>query len=259
MLATVSIDIRQPAKAATIILEKWRTCKVLHIKAPGLTEETVRDFYENLLPSLGTPLYIAEDVKAGDRHSQRISTLWTQVRFDPTYPLGYRHSKNAQPLHTDGSYVPIYPNASLMCCVRSATQGGETIFIDTSDLIEILLQEAPSLLSPLQSLPVTHVRSGDTRTLLILRHHNGRIRVNWNYHCVAENSSAEVLALRKRSYRFLRDSPGVRKGVVPLILKTGDAVTWKDDEVLHGRHAFRASIASERFLWKCAVDIGVFT
>ena len=45
---------------------------------------------------------------------------------------------------------------------------------------------------------------------------------------------------------------------LPLSGAVSNAVTWKDREVLHGRNAFVASAASERFLWKCAVDVGVF-
>jgi alpha-ketoglutarate-dependent taurine dioxygenase len=258
MLCAVRVDIAQPSLAAAPILENWRTCKVIHIKAPGLTEELVRDFYEDLLSNLGTPLYIAEDVRAGDRNSQRISALWTEVRFDPTLPLGYRHSNNAQPLHTDGSYVSAYPNGSLMCCVRNKSVGGETIFIDASDLVQVLQEEAPDLLAALKSVLVTHARSGDSRTLLVIRPDNDRIRLNWNYYCVAEDSSNEVQALRERFFQFLGSSPGVRRALVSLRLDTGDAVIWKDDEVLHGRNAFTASIASERFLWKCALNIGMF-
>jgi alpha-ketoglutarate-dependent taurine dioxygenase len=40
-------------------------------------------------------------------------------------------------------------------------------------------------------------------------------------------------------------------------LNPGDAVTWKDRRVLHGRNGFQATRESERFLWKCAIDVGV--
>jgi alpha-ketoglutarate-dependent taurine dioxygenase len=50
----------------------------------------------------------------------------------------------------------------------------------------------------------------------------------------------------------------VRTAIHEVKLRPGDAVVWKDERVLHGRNAFRATEASERFLWKCAVDVGVF-
>jgi len=45
---------------------------------------------------------------------------------------------------------------------------------------------------------------------------------------------------------------------VPIKLAPGDAVVWKDERLLHGRNAFQADKMGERFLWKCAVDVGVF-
>ena len=35
-------------------------------------------------------------------------------------------------------------------------------------------------------------------------------------------------------------------------LNPGEAIIWKDDQVLHGRHAFSATKDSERFLWKAS-------
>ena len=37
-------------------------------------------------------------------------------------------------------------------------------------------------------------------------------------------------------------------------MKKGDALVWKDNEVLHGRNGFVASKVSDRFIWKCAAD-----
>jgi hypothetical protein len=36
-------------------------------------------------------------------------------------------------------------------------------------------------------------------------------------------------------------------------------VLWKDDELLHGRNGFKATQTSERFIWKCAFDVGVYS
>lgn len=61
---------------------------------------------------------------------------------------------------------------------------------------------------------------------------------------------------RQQFFDYLRDSVAVRSALVPIRLMPGDAVVWKDDRMLHGRNAF--PIGGERFLWKCAVDVGVF-
>jgi alpha-ketoglutarate-dependent taurine dioxygenase len=56
----------------------------------------------------------------------------------------------------------------------------------------------------------------------------------------------------------LQTDPGIKAKTQSVKLMPGDAVTWKDRELLHGRNAFVANQTSERFLWKCAIDIGQF-
>jgi alpha-ketoglutarate-dependent taurine dioxygenase len=258
LLSTITINAKHRSDSAATILDAWARYNVLHIRVPGLEPDEVRGFYDELLPRIGTPCFLAEDVRIGDRNAQRTGALWTEVRYDPGFTNAYRHSANGQPLHTDGSYVPAYPNATLMCCVRNAGEGGETIFISADDIEAALQQEEPDLLKQLRAVLIPHERSGDRRVLPFIRRVGNEARVNWNYYCVAANAPAEALALRERLFAWLRDSPAVARAIVPVKLATGDAVTWKDDTVLHGRNAFRAHVISERFLWKCAVDVGVF-
>lgn len=257
-LSVVDIDPLNPESARDAILQAWPQCHVLHIRAPGLRPEDVHGFYDRLLPEIGTPHFLAEDVAVGDRNVQRSGKLWMEVRYVPGVEDAYRHSSNAQPLHTDGSYIPSFPNATLMCCVQNAGEGGETTFIDGELLLSTLRAEAPALLARLQTVPVLHERSGDRRLLPIVRYEAGDLRLNWNYYCVSTTASPEALAVREEFFQFLLQSPGVSTKIVNVKLGTGDAVTWKDERVLHGRNSFRAKVASERFLWKCAVDIGVF-
>jgi alpha-ketoglutarate-dependent taurine dioxygenase len=239
------------------ILEAWQDCKVIHLRIQDLQSGDVMQYYDRLLPQIGTPCALAEDVKAGSRQQQRTGETWMEVRYDPAYPNAYRHSASAQPLHTDGSYIPSFPNATLMCCVANAADGGETVFLDSELLVEILQQENPDLLD-LKTITIPHTRSGDSRNLPVLRHERGGWRVNWNYFCVDPDINASVAELRETFHQFLLTSQGVQKGIVPVKLQPGDAVFWKDEELLHGRNAFNAQIASERFLWKCAIDVGIF-
>ena len=51
-------------------------------------------------------------------------------------------------------------------------------------------------------------------------------------------------------------TPKIKENVKQVKLAPGDAVTWKDRELLHGRNSFSAIESSERFLWKCAVNLG---
>jgi alpha-ketoglutarate-dependent taurine dioxygenase len=64
--------------------------------------------------------------------------------------------------------------------------------------------------------------------------------------------------LADRFFDYLATSPLVRSHIQAVKLAPGDAVTWKDRRVLHGRNGFLATQESERFLWKCAIDVGQF-
>ena len=240
------------------ILEAWQNYKVIHIRILDLTPENVLDFYNHLIPKISTPYALAEDVTIGDRTQQRTGEIWMEIRYDSSYPDAYRHSANSQPLHTDGSYISSFPNASFMCCVANVSEGGETVFLDSDILVKVLQVENPDLLSDLQKTTVLHTRSGDSRNLPILRNEKGIWLVNWNYYCVDIHVDTSVLKMRETFHQFLLSSPGVREAIIPIKLQPGDAVVWKDNELLHGRNAFIAHTVSERFLWKCDLDVGVF-
>lgn len=257
MIRTVELDPGNLAATAAAVADAWRDALVVAMRAPAPLED-VRATYDALLPHLGTPHYLAEDARIADRASQRTGELWFEVRNDPEIPNSYRNSSNAQPLHTDGSYIATFPNATLMCCVASADNGGETVFISAEALVTALDRERPDLLELLQREPMPHARSGDRRTHPVIRLEHGEVHVNWNYYCVAEDASPATHRLREAFFEFLRDSPSVREAIVPIKLAPGDAVVWKDERLLHGRNAFHADRPGQRFLWKCAVDVGVF-
>ncbi len=257
MLRLVPFDPANPALSATAVLDAWKSALVVHIQA-ARPISNVRAAYDALLSRIGTPYYLAENVRVGGRDSDRTGELWTEVRFDPSFPDAYRHSTSAQPLHTDGSYIPSFPNATLMCCVSNAAQGGETIFISGDDLVAALQAERPDLFELLKKVPMPHQRSGDRRVCPVIRRQGDAWLLNWNYYCVANDCAPAVQGLRQTFFDFLRDSERVRRFLVEVKLRPGDAVIWKDERVLHGRHAFQAQETSERFLWKASVDVGVF-
>lgn len=260
MLTHVTLDPAQLDESALALRRAWRESLVVVVH-PASPLPDVRAAYDALLPRIGTPHYLAEDVRAGDRSVQRTGGLWMEVRYDPAFPDAYRHSPNAQPLHTDGSYIPSFPNASLMCCVANADQGGETVFLTAEALVDALGRERPALLEALETVPMPHARSGDRRTLPVIRRglgQTGTLRLNWNYYCVAGDCGAPAAELREELFAYLQASEAVRAALVPVKLAPGDAVVWWDERLLHGRNAFVASAAGERFLWKCAVDVDVF-
>lgn len=250
------VDPDDLASSAAAIVEAWRDALILTLH-PTRPVADVQALYAELLPKIGTPHYLAEDARIESREAQRTGELWFEVRYDPAIRDSYRNSANAQPLHTDGSYIASFPNATLMCCVTNAAEGGETVFIAAEALIDALRAEEPELLARLERTVVPHARSGDRREYPVIRREGGEPRLNWNYYCVAADVTPEVRDLRERLFAFLRDSPGVRRAIHPIKLAPGDGVVWKDERLLHGRNAFVASSVGERFLWKCAIDVGV--
>jgi alpha-ketoglutarate-dependent taurine dioxygenase len=248
------------------LLDSWKSqaAKVFVLRAAvdfGCTKSIdikVRDFYQKMFNFLGTPRAFAEDVRFGDRSKQRTGQIWMEVRYDPKFPDAYRHSANAQPLHTDGSYIPAYTNSTLLACVNNAGTGGETTFLDLQVLVSTLQEENSELLYRLRNTVVPHSRSGDSRESPILAMVNGKDKIYWNFHCVSDNATSDSLALSKEFFDYLASSEKIKSNINLVKLQRGDAVIWKDDELLHGRNSFVANNVSERFIWKCALDVGKF-
>lgn len=242
-----------------LLLKDWENKhnKVFLLRSK-LTKKKIRDFYENFCKIFGKLYFLAEDATIKKRENQRVNKIWMEVRYDPKIPNAYRHSSAAQPLHTDGSYIPNFPNATLMCCIANSDKGGETIFIDSSKIIESLKKENKKLLDKILNKKITHERSGDKKTSKII-YENKKTKqhfINWNYYCVSKENSKEKLKIVEEFFNFLKKSKLIKKNINQIKLKSGDAVIWKDHELLHGRNSFSAKNSSERFIWKCAVNIG---
>jgi alpha-ketoglutarate-dependent taurine dioxygenase len=259
MIEEIQVSISEPVGAFTALQRVWErpSAKVVVLRATEMIDDP-RAFYDECFEHIGLPAQLAEDVTVGGRDDQRTGEIWTEVRYDPNFPDAYRHSLNAQPLHTDGSYIPNFPNATLMACVRNAGQGGETTFIDGDDVVKALEIEAPDLLRSLTQRTIAHARTGDRRDEKVIDLREDGVWVNWNYYCVDPDIDDEGKVMAERFFRFLMSSPLIKEHTVPIKLAQGDAVTWKDRRILHGRNGFVANRESERFLWKCAVDVGNF-
>lgn len=259
MLWQKSVNLNNAVEICDKLILAWKNDanKVFVLRAEEKLDN-VRDHYEKLFTRLGVPAYLAEDVNLGDRENQRTGQIWMEVRYDSRFPNAYRHSPNAQPLHTDGSYIASFPNASLLACVANTGVGGETTFLNGADLIGSLKCEAPDLLDKLINIDVDHARSGDRRNGPIIRCTGSGIKLYWNYYCVAKDAPSSARELAERFHNYLLESHIIKVKTVPIKLMPGDAVLWKDDEILHGRNSFEANRESERFLWKCAFDVGNF-
>jgi alpha-ketoglutarate-dependent taurine dioxygenase len=257
MIWETPYDPANPAKAFSELVAAWRDQdKRVFVLRASDEVPNVREFFEERFSMLGAPVALAEDVNVGDRGNQRTGEIWMEVRYDPRHPDAYRHSANAQPLHTDGSYIPDFPNATLMACVANAGEGGETTFVSSEALVSCLELENPDLLKNLVAMDITHSRSGDARTERVIDRSSFPTRVNWNYYCLSNELEADERAVAESFFQYLQSSPMIRKNTLAVKLGPGDAVTWKDRELLHGRNGFQATHESERFIWKCAIDIG---
>ena len=257
MILEFDINENNFTKTGENLLNAWdkEENKVFVLKS-NKEGNQIREFYQLFCSSFGKIYKLAEDVKKGNRDNQRTNEIWMEVRFDPTFKDAYRHSSSNQPLHTDGSYIPNFPNATLMCCVANSKQGGETIFLDPKDLVDCLKQDNKELLEELLTENLIHERSGDKRIEKVISIDNNKYLVNFNYYCVSKSNNAKQLTMAKNFFEYLCNSEKIRKKIKEVKLSPGEAVTWKDRELLHGRNSFSASENSERFLWKCAVNLG---
>ncbi len=239
------------------ILKAWALDenKVFHLKS-NTQKDYVREFYEKIGNEIGQYKMLAEDVKLGDRGNQKADKIWMDVRYDSNIDNAYRHSSNPQPLHTDGSYNPNFPNATLMCCVSNSVIGGETIFLELKKLVEVLKADDSELLELLFNEEVVHERTGYTNKKKILYIENGNYKINFNYFCISKENSKKNLKFIEKFFHFLNKSEKIKNIIKPIKLNAGDAVFWKDSEVLHGRNGFKPKKDSDRFLWKAAIKIG---
>jgi alpha-ketoglutarate-dependent taurine dioxygenase len=258
MILEFNINDKTFESVGETFLNAWNSDeKKVFVLKSNKSGENIRNFYESFCSSFGKIHNLAEDIKIGNRDNQRSNKIWMEVRFDPSVKDAYRHSSSNQPLHTDGSYIPSFPNATLMCCVANSQNGGETIFISANDIVQSLIKEDKKLLDELLSEDLVHERSGDQRTeKVIVKLDENKYLVNFNYYCVSKNNNEEKLKMAKNFFDYLGSSNEIKKRIKEVKLAPGEAVAWKDRELLHGRNSFIASENSQRFLWKCAVNLG---
>ena len=206
-------------------------------------------FYEALTEATGHCLQLDEDFAQG---SARTGHKWIEVRYDADIPddAAYRFSKNAQPLHTDESYLSEPAEVMFMHCLVQAPAGGETTFVDADVLWQTLQAFAPDLAARLLDRPVRFAKAGDFRHLPIIAQTPAGLRLNWNYHCVDPAETLENHALAQEFRLFLLDHVNDTPAETAIQLAPGEAVAWWDDQVLHGRRAFRAEATNDRFLLK---------
>ena len=101
-----------------------------------------------------------------------------------------------------------------------------------------------------------HERSGFSKKQRIIKESNNDIYVNWNFFCLSKSLSKKQKKIANEFYTFLGKNEIIDSAKLNVTLKPGDSVFWRDNLCLHGRNPFIAEHTSDRFLWKCAIDIG---
>lgn len=201
-------------------------------------------YYEKLTEETGW-VPMDEDLSTGNKTGNK----WIEIKYDPAFPKSYRHSATDQPLHTDGSYERNAPDVSFFFCINSAKYGGATTFIDSSNLMEALEYHDSNLFSECCVRPITFWKGDDSKTRPIISADKFGVQLTWNYFRV-KNTSEEVRLLAEAFHDFLENKI-VKGGLcLPVYLKPGDSVFFNDERLLHGRNAYLAKNAGDRFLLK---------
>ena len=207
-------------------------------------------FWRAVGDAVGVASDIVEDSVTG--MPKVVPGAWMDVRFEPDRPDTYRHHHVGQPLHSDSAYVPpaFAQEIALFYLERQARSGGESLFVDAATVGEHARAHAPALHRALTTLPVRFGKAGvPGRTTTILSSEGGRPKINWNYFRVLPGQGEAIDCLREDFRAFLERM--VEEGAVECFrLNEGDAIFFRDEEVLHGRRAFAAEQSGDRLLWK---------
>ena len=245
---TAGVDPIADAECVRDAITKFEVVQIRVASEP----EDLRSYYDALVEASGTPVDIAEDHRNGGVPT---GERWSEIRYDAAIPdeEAFRYSKNAQPLHTDESYVSTAAGVMLFYCVAAAPEGGETIFVSGQALVDHLRSVDPALLSRLLTTNVRYQKANDFKDRPIIELRNGVVDLNYNYFCVEPDQPGVALALNQEFRTFIDDLP--EDLILPVGLRPGDAVTWRDNLVLHGRNAFTASASGDRWIWKTGIVV----
>ena len=207
-------------------------------------------FWRGVGEAVGPVSDVIEDSATGQL--KIVPGVWEDVRFEPDRADTYRHHKVGQPLHSDGAYVPAAyaQEIALFYLERQARSGGESLFVDAATVADRARAKSPQLYAALTTVPVHFGKAGAPgRTTTVLSIRNGRLKVNWNYFRVLPDQGPAVDRLREEFHLFLEQM--IDDGAVECFrLDEGDAVFFRDEEVLHGRRDFAAEQSGDRLLWK---------
>ncbi len=245
------IDYQNATNAEKELQNSIRNFKAIHISDFNFDVEP-HTFYEKVSESIGKIHNADENKATGELTGER----WIDVTFDPEEQNKYRSSKTKQPLHTDDSYIPLAGTITFFYCAAKADIGGATTFIDADTLIACMEMDGEfELIEELKNTTIKHEKGNSHKSLPVLRQDEQGWLLNWNWHCVSTDNTAEALDLAKRFHDFLESRIHNAGIVSPVLLKPGEAVFFHDERVLHGRYAFFTKEKGGRKLIKGTITL----
>ena len=232
------------------IKELADSSKVLVIK--NIPDEVATDdFYIKIGNAIGLLIRKGFNPFTGEL----IDESWENIEYKKEYVYRtYKYSNKRHSLHTDfcDSSVPL--DYVYLICREQAELGGETVFLDSKELIDLLQKYEPNLLEDIQKHDVVF----GTKPSPIFRYtgkilsfdEDGEAILNWNYHVIAKENSKEVKEIAERFHEFLDTfvfNSFILKGEK---LKKNEFVIMQDHKVLHGRNSY----FGYRHMYKAAIS-----
>lgn len=228
----IEVDADQEIEGFKDLLE---STKVLVLRKSPTEHDS--QFYENLARTAGFVTMFEENHVSGE-----LSRSWLEIKYVPEKSeLTYKNSNHYQPLHTDYAYFSIEVEISFFYCVEQAEIGGSTYFIDTDRVAYILKKVDPELYQEVTTVPIKYSRGSDefsfNEDLILKPTPSGKYEMTWNYFRVLR-ADADSMALAEKFRSFLETHVERCGEFVSIKLQPGDAVFFRDREVLHGRSSF---------------------
>lgn len=215
------------------IVELITTNKVVHFTdCPPFSEK----FFLEIADKIGKPIPINENIATGNKDGD----LLMDVRYDKNKSDVFRHSNTAQQLHTDASYESDTPDIVFFYCVEQASNGGDTLFLDSVELLESL-NDNKELLGQLKSVDVEFRKGDDFKRRPIISCDQKGVLLTWNYYRVIHTSLNKEMITK-----FVNHLDAIKNKCFCVNLKPNEMLLFQDERLLHGREAF----IGDRFMWK---------
>jgi alpha-ketoglutarate-dependent taurine dioxygenase len=194
--------------------------KVIHVVGGPCDEK----FWEDCAKKVGDLAPMEENAEGN-----KTGRIFTDIKH-PWHQSSesFSYSNTRQPLHTDGSYESNAPDMTFFCCLESPRFGGHTTFVEVDDLVQYIGEYSVELLERIRTEIVKHGKGNDSKTKPILQDE----KLTWNYY------RCQPCKLRDDFHEFLEKYIVGGNLFQSVRLNPGEALFFKDEELLHGRTAF---------------------